>query len=85
MLEEVYGYNFRDSLLLHRDAEKHVGKLHCSLVMGDDDNLRIFADDLQQIVKAENIGVIQRSVYFVKQAKGRRFDQENRKNKGNGR
>ena len=82
---EVYGYHFRDSLLLHRDAKQHIRKFHCALVMRDDDNLRIFTDDLQKVVETENIGIIQGRVYLVKQTKGCRLYQKNRKNKRNGR
>ncbi len=82
---EVYGYDFRNAFLLHGDAEQHVGEFHCAFIVGNDDNLRIFADDLQKIVEAKYIGVIQWCVNFVEQAKGCRLYQKDRENKGDGR
>ena len=67
--------------MFHRNAEEGIGKLHCPFVMSNDNNLRIFSDNLQQIIEAENIGFVQRRIYFVQQAEGGRLYQKNRENK----
>ena len=71
---KVYGHHFRYALLLHRDSEQHVGKFHGAFVVGNDDNLGILTDDLQQVIEAEDIGIIQGCIDFIQQAKRCRFD-----------
>ena len=63
---EVDGNHFRYALLLHCNAEQHVGKFHGAFVVGNDDNLGILTDDLQQVIEAEDIGIIQGCINFIK-------------------
>ena len=82
---QVDRYHLGQSLFLHGDAEKGVGKLHAAFIVGDHDDLGLLTDYLHQIVEPMHIGVVQGRINLIHEAKGGRLEQEDGENKADGR
>src|SRR5690606_586261 len=54
------------------------------LVMRDDDELRRLREFAHHVAKATDVGLVERGVDLVEEAKGARLDQENPENQANG-
>lgn len=66
----IDGNDTRNPLLLHGNADQLLGHLHGDLVVRDEQELGLLAHAAHKIGIALGIGVIQRRVHFVQQAKG---------------
>ena len=62
--------------MFHGYAKQCFGELHGSFVMCNHDDLRFRADDLHQVIKAYDVGFIQRCIDFIQQTEGCGADQE---------
>ena len=77
----------RDSLgntrIFHCHSIKQIPNVHGFLVMGDDNELRIIGQTLDESVEADHICIIKGSIDLVQQAEGTRLDEEYGKDQGN--
>src|SRR3989441_113067 len=76
---EADGHDLRDPFFFHRDAVEGVRGFHRSLVMRDHNELRVAGKLLKDARIAVDIGIVERSVDFVEDAKGARFHEINGK------
>ena len=69
--------------IFHRHSIKQIPNFHGFLVMGDDNELRIIGQTLDESVEADHICIVKGSIDLVQQAERTRLDEKDGKDQGN--
>ena len=64
------GYEPGDARFFHGHAVQGFARFHRPFVVGDNDELRLFGEFLNDFDKARDIGIIEGCIDFVEDAKG---------------
>lgn len=68
---EIHGRDRRNTLFGHINAINHVHSRHRRLVVRDDDELRILREAADDVVELLDVGIVQRRVHLIEDAKRR--------------
>ena len=67
---EIHRRDGADALLGHVHAVDRIHGGHGRLVVGDDDELGVFGELPDNAVELLDVGVVQRGIHFIENAKG---------------
>lgn len=81
---EVDADDFGDAGFLHGDAEDDVGFAHGAFVVGDNDELGVFAHFVDEAGEAAYVGFVEGGVDFVEDAEGAGLELEDADEEGEG-